>query len=281
MDELITKHAAIMDKTRSRRRGSAWSSTSGAPGTTWSPARKPGFLYQQNTLRDALVAALNFHIFHQHADRVTMANIAQTVNVLQAMILTDKEKMLLTPTYHVFEMFKVHQGGTFLPVELQSPDYAFGSEKIPMVSASATRGAKDSTVSLSLVNTHPAQAVTMAVKVAGFAPKSVTGRVLTAPVMDVGLVVDSKRRTVAQQALALAGTACCLKARPPTHWCYSDYLRCGPVWYLRNLRVMMEYPTEQRIAEVAAPRSGTPRRQRPRGLRELVPPGWPSAPLGG
>ena len=101
---------------------------------TWydvEPGTNPGFLYQQNTLRDALVAALNFHIFHKHADRVTMANIAQTVNVLQAMILTDKEKMLLTPTYWVFEMFKVHQGGTFLPVELQSPDYAFGAPEDP------------------------------------------------------------------------------------------------------------------------------------------------------
>jgi alpha-N-arabinofuranosidase len=150
---------------------------------TWydpEPGSKPGFLYQQNTLRDALVAALNFHVFHRHAGRVVMANIAQTVNVLQAMILTDKEKMLRTPTYWVFEMFKVHQGGTFLPVELQSPDYAFGQEKIPMVSASATRSAKDSAVSLSLANTSPAQAVTLTVKLAGLAPKSVTGRVLTA-----------------------------------------------------------------------------------------------------
>ena len=81
---------------------------------TWydvEPGTNPGFLYQQNTLRDALVAAINFHIFQRHADRVAMANIAQMINVLQAMILTDKEKMVLTPTYHVFEMFKVHQGG--------------------------------------------------------------------------------------------------------------------------------------------------------------------------
>ena len=109
-----------------------------------------------------------------------MANIAQTVNVLQAMILTDKEKMLRTPTYWVFEMFKVHQGGTVLPVELQSPDYAFGQEKIPMVSASATRAADGSAVHLSLANTSPAQAVTLTVKLAGVAPKSVAGRVLTA-----------------------------------------------------------------------------------------------------
>ena len=130
MDELITKHAAIMDKTDPEKRIGLAIDEWG----TWydvEPGTEPGFLYQQSTMRDALVAALNFHIFHRHADRVVMTNIAQTVNVLQAMILTDKEKMIRTPTYWVFEMFKVHQGGTVLPVELQSPDYVFGSETDP------------------------------------------------------------------------------------------------------------------------------------------------------
>jgi alpha-N-arabinofuranosidase len=191
MDELITKHAEIMDKAEAGMK----SGPMNRPGAdkkvglvvdewgTWydvEQGTEPGFLYQQNSLRDGLVAALNFHIFQRHADRVTMANIAQTVNVLQAMILTDKEKMLRTPTYWVFEMFKVHQGGTFLPVELQSPDYTFGQEKIPMVSASATRAADGSAVHLSLANTSPAQAATLTVKLAGVAPKSVAGRVLTA-----------------------------------------------------------------------------------------------------
>jgi alpha-N-arabinofuranosidase len=195
MDDLITKHAAIMDKAEAEMR----SGPMNRPGAdkkiglvvdewgTWYDVEKgtePGFLYQQNSLRDGLVAALNFHIFHRHADRVSMANIAQTVNVLQAMILTDKEKMLRTPTYWVFEMFKVHQGGTFLPVELQSPDYIFGQEKIPMVSASATRAADGSAVHLSLANASPGQAVTLTVKLAGLTPKSVAGRVLTAPAMD-------------------------------------------------------------------------------------------------
>jgi alpha-N-arabinofuranosidase len=112
-----------------------------------------------------------------------MANIAQTVNVLQAMILTDKEKMLRTPTYWVFEMFKVHQGGTYLPVELQSPDYAFGQEKIPMVSASATKASDGSAVHLSLTNTSPTQAVTLSVTLAGLGAKTATGRILTAPAM--------------------------------------------------------------------------------------------------
>src|SRR5512143_2326472 len=195
MDELITKHAAIMDKAEAEMRSGAANSPGGDKKVglvvdewgTWydvEPGTEPGFLYQQNTLRDALVAALNFHIFQRHADRVSMANIAQTVNVLQAMILTDKEKMLRTPTYWVFEMFKVHQGGTFLPVDLQSPDYTFGQEKIPMVSASATRTADASVVHLSLANTSPAQSVTLTVKLAGVASKAVTGRVLTAPAMN-------------------------------------------------------------------------------------------------
>jgi len=193
MDELITKHSAIMDKAeaewRSASTGSAPVKKIGMAVDEWGtwydqePGSTPGFLYQQNSLRDALVAALNFHIFQRHADRVVMTNIAQTVNVLQAMILTDKEKMLRTPTYWVYEMFKVHQGGTVLPVELQSPDYALGSDKIPMLSASATRAAGGSAVHLSLTNSNPSQAATLTVKLAGFAPKSVAGRVLTAPAM--------------------------------------------------------------------------------------------------
>ncbi|MDO8837258.1 MAG: alpha-L-arabinofuranosidase C-terminal domain-containing protein, partial [Vicinamibacterales bacterium] len=154
MDELITKHAAIMDKTDPGKRVGLVVDEWG----TWydvEPGTEPGFLYQQNSLRDAVSAALHFHIFQRHADRVTMANIAQTVNVLQAMILTDQEKMILTPTYWVFEMFKEHQGGTSLPVELQSPDYVFGTDRIPALSASATRASDGTTVHLSLVNTHP------------------------------------------------------------------------------------------------------------------------------
>jgi alpha-N-arabinofuranosidase len=180
MDGHLTKHGAIMDKTDAQKRIGLVVDEWG----TWydvEPGTEPGFLYQQNTLRDAIAAALNFHIFHRHADRVVMANIAQTVNVLQAMILTDKEKMLRTPTYWVFEMFKVHQGETFLPVELTSPDYAFGDQKIPAVSASATRSSDGKIVHLSLVNTHPGRSVTLKVALTGIAPAAATGRLLTAP----------------------------------------------------------------------------------------------------
>jgi alpha-N-arabinofuranosidase len=194
MDELIAKHDAVMDKAEAEwkgapMRGPRGEKTIGLVVDEWGtwydvePGTEPGFLYQQNTLRDALVAALNFHVFHRHADRVTMANIAQTVNVLQAMILTSREKMLRTPTYWVFEMFKVHQGGTVLPVELQSPDYVVGQERIPMVSASATRAKDGSAVHLSLANASPTQDVSLSVRVAGLTAKSVAGRVLTAAAM--------------------------------------------------------------------------------------------------
>jgi len=125
MDELITKHSAIMDKYDPQKKVGLIVDEWG----TWynvEPGTNPGFLFQQNTLRDAIVAGLNFHIFQRHADRVVMANIAQLVNVLQSLILTDGPKMTVTPTYHVFEMFKVHQDATALPVDVQTPPYAFG-----------------------------------------------------------------------------------------------------------------------------------------------------------
>ena len=183
MDELLTRHGAVMDKSDPEKRIGLAVDEWG----TWYDVEKgtePGFLYQQNTLRDAVVAAINFHIFHKHAARVTMTNIAQTVNVLQAMILTSKDKMLRTPTYWVYEMFKVHQGGTSLPIELQAPEYTFGQRKIPMVSASATRAADKSAIHLSLVNSSPAQAATISVKLTGVSPTAVTGRILTAAAID-------------------------------------------------------------------------------------------------
>ena len=207
LDEMIARHKTIMDKTDPQKRVGLIIDEWG----TWydvEPGTEPGFLYQQNTLRDAVVAGLNFHIFNHHADRVKMTNIAQTVNVLQAMILTDKEKMLRTPTYWVFEMFKVHQGGTFLPVELQSPEYAFGSEKIPAVSASATRAADGRAVHLSLVNTHPRQPATLTVTLAGVSAASVAGRVLTAPAMQAHntFAAPDTVRPVPFEGVKLAGS---------------------------------------------------------------------------
>ena len=181
MDELITKHGQIMDRFDRRKQIGLIVDEWG----TWydaEPGTNPGFLYQQNSLRDALVAGLNFHIFQRHADRVVMANIAQTINVLQAMVLTDGERMVKTPTYHVFEMFKVHQDGVTLPVELTTDDYELGGQRMPAVSASATRD-KEGVVSLSLVNSDPKQSKPIRCQIAGAALKTVSGRVLTASEM--------------------------------------------------------------------------------------------------
>jgi alpha-N-arabinofuranosidase len=181
MEELIMQHAAIMDKYDAEKRVGLVVDEWGA----WydvEPGSNPGFLYQQNTLRDAIVAALNLNIFHHHADRVAGANIAQMVNVLQAMILTDGARMTVTPTYWVFEMYKVHQGATSLPIELTTPDYALSENKIPAVSASASRDAAGK-IHLSLVNTNPRQAITVTCTIEGVAATAVAGRILTADAM--------------------------------------------------------------------------------------------------
>jgi len=111
----------------------------------------PGFLYQQNTMRDAMIAGVTLNIFNNHADRVRMANLAQTVNVLQAVVLTEGEKILLTPTYHVMKMYNVHQDAQLLPVSFESPAYSFNGETLPAISASASRD-KNGSVHISLVN---------------------------------------------------------------------------------------------------------------------------------
>ena len=178
LDGMIAKHAAIMDKYDPAKR--VWLAVD--EWGTWfdtEPGTNPGFLFQQNTLRDALVAALNINIFTKHADRVKMANIAQMVNVLQAMILTKDDKMVLTPSYHVFEMFKAYQDATALAIEIKSPWYNKGASTMPAVSASAVQG-KDNRIHIGLVNVDPNHAVTITAKLAGVSASSVTGRVLTA-----------------------------------------------------------------------------------------------------
>lgn len=162
MDAMIKTHSAIMDKYDSKKQIALvvdeWGAWYGQlPGTP------TGFLEQQNSLRDAILASLNLNIFARHADRVRMANIAQMVNVLQAMILTDREKMLLTPTYHVFRMYVPFQDATQVPLQLANAagggavPYSFGGESIDKISATAARG-KDGRLYLALTNTDPRQA---------------------------------------------------------------------------------------------------------------------------
>ncbi len=179
MDELVTKHSVVMDKHDPERKvglvvdeWGIW--TDPEPGST------PGFLYQQNSLRDAFVASLHLNVFHKHAARVTMANIAQVVNVLQAMILTDKEKMLLTPTYHVFEMYKVHQDARLLPLEIKSPDYTVGDRTLPAVSATASVN-KAGKVHVAFTNIDPNREIRITCRLQGKAGEKVSARVLTGP----------------------------------------------------------------------------------------------------
>ncbi len=178
MDELIQKHTEIMDKYDKRKRVGLIVDEWG----TWydvEPETNPRFLYQQNTLRDAMVAALTLNIFHKHCDRVHMANIAQTVNVLQAMILTKEDKMLLTPTYHVYDMYKVHQDSTSLPLQITGSKYEFEKQSIPTITATASR-AKQDEVHISIVNLDPNRPANVSCVLKGIDHKTISGTVLTA-----------------------------------------------------------------------------------------------------
>jgi alpha-N-arabinofuranosidase len=188
MEEFIQKHSAVMDKYDPQKRVGLMVDEWG----TWydaAPGRDMGALYQQNSLRDAVVAGINLNIFNQHSERVRMANIAQMVNVLQAMILTDGPRMLLTPTYHVFEMYKIHQGATLIPTELTAPEYKVGEASVPTLNASASRDAAGA-LHLSVVNLDSNRAAQLSLKINGAAPARLTGRVLTAAAMNATNTFD-------------------------------------------------------------------------------------------
>lgn len=164
IDELITKHETIMDKYDPEKRIGLIVDEWG----TWydvEPGTNPGFLYQQNTIRDALVAGITLNIFNNHSDRVQMANIAQTINVLQAMILTEGEKMILTPTYHVFDMYKVHQDSTALLINTDDQMYLNG--EMAQVHVSASKNNKNE-MNITLCNIDPREAATVNIELRGF-----------------------------------------------------------------------------------------------------------------
>ncbi|WP_432713943.1 alpha-N-arabinofuranosidase, partial [Pedobacter sp.] len=182
MDELIVKHTAIMDKYDPKKRIALVVDEWGG----WfdvEPGTNPGFLYQQNTMRDAMIAGATLNIFNNHNDRVKIANLAQCVNVLQAVILTNKEKMLLSPTYHVMEMYKVHQDATLLPVVVKTNDYVFGNEKLPAVSVSASK-ATNGLTHISVVNSNSRKTEEIEIDISGQPYKSVSGRILTSAKID-------------------------------------------------------------------------------------------------
>jgi alpha-L-arabinofuranosidase len=182
MDKIIRGHEAIMDRYDPDK-------TKGLVVDEWGnwfqvePGTNPGFLYQQNTLRDAITAAIHLNIFNQHADRVKAANLAQMVNVLQAVILTKDDKMVLTPTYHVFRMFRVHQDAQLLKTDLRCEDYVVGDRKIPAISASASVD-KEGRMHISLANLNPNREISLTCPIIGGTYKTVTGEVLTANEMN-------------------------------------------------------------------------------------------------
>jgi alpha-N-arabinofuranosidase len=150
---------------------------------TVEPGTNPAFLFQQNTLRDAVTAGLYLNIFNNHCERVKMANLAQTVNVLQSVILTNGADMVLTPTYYVFKLFKAHQDALMLPVDMKSADYAFDGKTVPAVTVSASRDA-NGLIHISLTNADPNQSQAVTIDLRGRKVSTVRGDVITADSMN-------------------------------------------------------------------------------------------------
>jgi len=178
MDSIIAKQQAVMDKYDKNKKVGLMVDEWG----TWydvEPGTNPGFLYQQNTLRDALVAGINLNIFNNHADRVKMTNIAQMINVLQAMILTKKEQMVLTPTYYVFRMYKVHQNATLIPIKLTCRDFKNGDEAIPSINASASKDSNGK-IHITITNLDPNAENPVTIDLGTIKSAAITGEVLTA-----------------------------------------------------------------------------------------------------
>ena len=177
MDSLVQQHSAIMDKYDPKKKVALIVDEWGG----WydvEPGTNPGFLYQQNTMRDAMIAGVTLNIFNNHSDRVRMACLAQAINVLQSVILTDKEKLILTPTYHVMEMYNVHQDAKLLPVSVQTNKYTYGNENLPAVSCSASKDSVGLT-HVSLVNIDSKNPQTVTINIDGAKYTSLKGRILS------------------------------------------------------------------------------------------------------
>ena len=179
VEDVLKKHCTIMDKYDKDKKIALlldeW-------GTWWDeePGTIKGHLYQQNTLRDAFVASLSLDVFHKYTDRLKMANIAQIVNVLQSMILTKDKEMVLTPTYYVFKMYKVHQDATYLPIDLTCEKMSVRDNRtVPMVSATASKN-KDGVIHISLSNVDADEAQEITINLGDTKAKKAIGEILTA-----------------------------------------------------------------------------------------------------
>jgi alpha-L-arabinofuranosidase len=180
MEGLIRTHSAIMDTYDPKKKVGLMVDEWGA-WLTPSPGTNPGFLEQQNSQRDAIIAALNINIFARHADRVRMANIAQMINVLQAMILTDKASIIRTPTFHVYRMYVPFQDARLIPISFDAGNYVYGKISLPRMDAIAAR-AKSGQLWLALTNVDPNRTVRVEVDAAGV--KQATGEMLSSPKVD-------------------------------------------------------------------------------------------------
>jgi alpha-N-arabinofuranosidase len=184
MAEIIKRNRAIMDRYDPEGRVALVVDEWGC----WhdpEPGTNPGFLYQQNTMRDALVAGITLNIFHDNAERVRVANLAQMVNVLQAPILTEGQRMVLTPTYHVLDLYKGHMDAERLRAHLVTEEYAHGGISIPALSASASKS-KDGSIAVTLCNANPASSIELPVAVRGIDARGakLEGRCLAAGAMN-------------------------------------------------------------------------------------------------
>jgi alpha-L-arabinofuranosidase len=203
IDANLARHREVLDRNDPKKKVALYFDEWGS----WydpEPGTDPGFLVQRNTLRDAVLAALHFHVFHRHAERVRMSNVAQMVNVLQAMVLTKKDQMVLTPTYHAFEMHIPFQDATFLPVALQgNPAYTLDRHSLPALSATAARG-RDGKLYLGLVNLNPREPLQADVALGGRPARAARGQLLTAPAMDAENRFDAPQRVRPQPFEAVA-----------------------------------------------------------------------------
>ena len=191
MENLVRRQSAVMDKYDPQKKVALVVDEWGA----WYaplPGSNPGFLVQQNSLRDAILASLNLNIFARHADRVRMANIAQMINVLQAMIMTDREKMVLTPTYHVFQMYVPFQDAAWVPVTFDAGRYTHGNVTLPRLDAIAARDASGK-LWLEITNLDPEEPLEIEAALPGIAARSAAGETLTAAQVDTVNTFDAPK----------------------------------------------------------------------------------------
>jgi alpha-L-arabinofuranosidase len=190
MEDVLKAHEAVLDKNDPKKRIGLFVDEWGS----WyapTPGTNLAHLEQQNTLRDAVLAAATLNIFHAHAERVRMANIAQTVNVLQAMLMTDGAKMAKTPSYYVFAMYLPFQDATSLPVEISAPKLMSGKDSFGAFNVSAAR-AKDGKVYVAVANSDPLKSQSIRMALGGIKARSVSGQVLTHDKMDAHNVPGMK-----------------------------------------------------------------------------------------